>query len=308
MNIEISLPGLERNPTPWIVGDSPGWESEIENVVVSFSGGRTSALMAKLMRNSKYWSRKKMIYVFSNTGREHEATLEFVRDCDREFDLNVIWIEPDVNPERGRGTRYRIVSFETADRTGKPYEQVIKKYGLTNRNMPHCTREMKTRAIEACAKDFFKRERFTTAMGMRIDEPSRIKPNGLRVYPMFGWAITGPDVRAFWNLQPFDLKLKDYEGNCDLCWKKSIRKKLTLIRENPSIADWWIEMERKYSNADVHERDSGPAHFHQDNVSTLDLVEMAKRPFVPASDPFWMKDSNPKMDAETSCLCERGED
>jgi hypothetical protein len=45
---------------------------------------------------------------------------------------------------------------------------------------------------------------------------------------------------------PFDLELKDYEGNCDLCFLKSIRKKKTILYENPSVHRWWLDMESKY--------------------------------------------------------------
>lgn len=49
----------------------------------------------------------------------------------------------------------------------------------------------------------------------------------------------------FWSKQPFDLQLKSYQGNCDLCFLKSNKKLIQLIRENPASADWWIEQETK---------------------------------------------------------------
>jgi hypothetical protein len=40
------------------------------------------------------------------------------------------------------------------------------------------------------------------------------------------------------------LQLKNYQGNCDLCFLKGKNKLINLIRENPPLADWWIERER----------------------------------------------------------------
>lgn len=44
---------------------------------------------------------------------------------------------------------------------------------------------------------------------------------------------------------PFDLKLKEHEGNCDLCFLKGKKKKQAIARETPEKFDWWIEQEKK---------------------------------------------------------------
>jgi len=46
--------------------------------VLSFSGGRSSALMTieRLKANND------SVVIFANTGKENEATLKFVNDCD----------------------------------------------------------------------------------------------------------------------------------------------------------------------------------------------------------------------------------
>lgn len=70
---------------------------------ISFSGGETSAYMAqRLIKECN--KTHEIITLFANTGEEAEETLEFVDKCDREFGLNVIWLEADVNPELGKGT------------------------------------------------------------------------------------------------------------------------------------------------------------------------------------------------------------
>lgn len=63
--------------------------------VMMFSGGRTSAVLAKHIKENpdKY---PNVIYVFLNTGKEEEKTLQFVDKCDKEWGLNVIWLEAKI--------------------------------------------------------------------------------------------------------------------------------------------------------------------------------------------------------------------
>lgn len=61
-------------------------------ISVSFSGGRTSAYMSYLIKH--HWGQSHdLSFVFANTGKENEETLEFVDRCDREFGLGVVWVE-----------------------------------------------------------------------------------------------------------------------------------------------------------------------------------------------------------------------
>ena len=48
-------------------------------IVVSFSGGRTSAYMAKLLMEK---SKSPLVFVFANTGKEREETLNFSKSKD----------------------------------------------------------------------------------------------------------------------------------------------------------------------------------------------------------------------------------
>lgn len=61
---------------------------EKETIVVSFSGGRTSGFMCWFLQN--YMSHLyNFVYVYANTGQEHEKTLEFVNNVDKLFNLNL---------------------------------------------------------------------------------------------------------------------------------------------------------------------------------------------------------------------------
>jgi len=230
----------------------------MRNILVTFSGGRTSAFMAKYIKER--YCNDNILFVFANTGKEAEATLEFANKCDKEFELNLVWLEAEINPEKGIGTAYKIVDFETANRNGLPFRNAIKKYGLPSKVYRHCTRELKEVPIHKFAKE--------------------------------------------WKKQPFDLELKDYQGNCDLCFQKSVRKRLTIIKENPETSEWWIDMENQFAKEFQDKMDM------RNNLSVLDLVEMAKQPFSKAIDKQELRDANPslfeiELDYEESCFCSR---
>ena len=98
--------------------------NDVRNILVTFSGGRTSAFMAKYIKER--YCNDNILFVFANTGKEAEATLEFANKCDKEFELNLVWLEAEINPEKGIGTAYKIVGFETANRNGLPFRNAIK--------------------------------------------------------------------------------------------------------------------------------------------------------------------------------------
>ena len=61
-------------------------------LLVSFSGGETSAYMSKWLIENKS-DHYEMVFVFANTGEEAEETLQFVDQCDKTWDLNMVWVE-----------------------------------------------------------------------------------------------------------------------------------------------------------------------------------------------------------------------
>ena len=72
-------------------------------LVISFSGGRTSAYLTwRLLQEKDAW--KDVVVIFANTGQEHQKTLDFVKNCDDHFGFNTVWIDASVNDERGVGT------------------------------------------------------------------------------------------------------------------------------------------------------------------------------------------------------------
>lgn len=247
-------------------------------LVVSFSGGRTSAMMARMIQVSPIYAGRKVIHVYANTGKEKEETLEFIRRCDEEWGFGTVWLEAVISPEKGEGTSFRVVDYKTAIRNtdpmaeGHPFYDLCKKYGIPSNSAPHCTRELKTKTIRKYLMSIGL-TKWEEAWGIRADEPQRATPRGNLVYPMVELGITEPMVRRFWTAQSFDLGLKDYQGNCDLCFKKSLRKRLTIMRESPSLAADWSTLEG------VQEYGAGKvAHltFDRNGLTVKDLLIMSK--------------------------------
>lgn len=95
------------------------------------------------------------------------------------------------------------------------------------------------------------RRHWSTAVGIRYDEPKRWRiigvdtrnPRETKFAPLVTDKVTEEDVMQFWSKMPFDLKLSQGEGNCDLCFMKGIATKERIIREHPELADWWASKE-----------------------------------------------------------------
>lgn len=262
-----------------------------KQLLVSFSGGRTSAFMAKWIIDN-LGSEYELLVVYANTGKEREETLCFVEKCDKHFGFNCVWVEAITNPENGKGVSANVVDFKTASRNGEPFEAMIQKHGIPNVMNPNCTRELKGNTIHKYTKSIGW-NKYYTAIGIRSDEVDRVSPDFKKkrfIYPLVSLIpTTKNDINKFWRDQPFDLMLKTYEGNCDLCFKKSFRKLMTIANETPETLIWWAEMERKYNTfiPDGKKHNAKiipPINFFRQNRSIYQLIEMAKQPFEPALD------------------------
>jgi len=216
-------------------------------IVVSFSGGRTSAYMAHKLINK--YGKDNLLFVFANTSKENPETLDFIKACSDNWRISINWVEAVIHNEKGIGTTYKFVDYKTASRNGEVFKDMNKKYGIPTKDFPHCTRELKEVPIRKFIKDVCGND-YRLAIGIRADERTRI--NRLRaekekwIYPLVDeWPTTRRMIDDFWKEQPFKLEIPDYLGNCDLCWKKSQKKRMRIINEFPEKADWWEEEEMK---------------------------------------------------------------
>lgn len=220
--------------------------------LVSFSGGRTSAYMLwRILQAHGGTLPDGVVVAFANTGKEREETLRFVHECGSRWGVKVRWLEYR-NDERG----YEEVGFNSAARSGQPFSALIAKKGyLPNRGAGYCSIELKGRVIRDFLVSKYGWKNWSSVIGLRADERDRVfsarrsRERWTNVTPLFDAGVTRRDVKAFWAAQDFDLGLLDYEGNCDLCWKKSRPKLMRTIRDNPTRALWWMAQERAVNQA-----------------------------------------------------------
>jgi len=252
---------------------------------ISFSGGRTSAYMLyRILEANNMTLPSDAIVCFANTGKEEEATLQFVHDCEKNWGVEIHWLE-----WRNNKCGYEVVNFENASRNGEPFKEMcIKKKALPNGFMRFCTKELKIDIVHNYIKDIG----FGTAdnpcnqmVGIRSDEQRRVvKMRGKGgidhkkdwigdfLVPLADAGIVSSHIGDFWEKQPFNLQTPMYNGksfhsNCDLCFHKPVSQIVSLIQEKPERAVWWVEME-KYAKENFAK---SVIHFSRDHPTYADM-------------------------------------
>jgi 3'-phosphoadenosine 5'-phosphosulfate sulfotransferase (PAPS reductase)/FAD synthetase len=238
--------------------------------LISFSGGRTSAYMLWRILEAHGGELPDQVHVtFANTGKEREETLRFVHECGSRWGVPIQWLEyrDRYGPMEDR---FAVVGYNSASRAGEPFAALVADKSYTPNAMARfCTVELKVRVMKYFAQSSLGWTHWNNVIGLRHDEGSRCLKAYARnaankepfkaLLPLDKGRIAKADVMAFWARQPFDLGLRHYEGNCDLCFLKSRGSKKAIIRENPGVADWWIAQEKtgngqfvtEYSVADL---------------------------------------------------------
>ena len=221
--------------------------------VISFSGGRTSGMMLKLILDAHGGTLPdNAIVTFANTGREMPQTLDFVQECSERWTVPIVWLEFDLEAEG----KTAVVNHNSASRDGEPFTAVIRwKQMLPNVMMRFCTIELKIRRQQAYARQAFGSLDYDAILGLRADEAARVKkalgPGMPRNRaPLHAAGLTKRDVIAFWSDQAFDLRLESVNGvtpsgNCDLCFLKGKTLLSGLMDRHPETARWWIEREQE---------------------------------------------------------------
>lgn len=236
------------------MGDSPYLVTG--PALISFSGGRTSGYMLKHIIDAHGGTLPDDVKVaFANTGKEAPAALDFVQECSDRWGVPITWLEYDPDEPH----RTRIVNHNSASRMGEPFEAVIaSRQMLPNPVMRFCTIEMKIRRFNMFCRHWLGWERWTSVVGLRADEPSRVAKQIARnetgkdrwhtVMPLAAAGATKEIIYEWWSRQPFDLrspavKNKTPAGNCDLCFLKGEATIRGLLRMNPELGEWWANAE-----------------------------------------------------------------
>jgi 3'-phosphoadenosine 5'-phosphosulfate sulfotransferase (PAPS reductase)/FAD synthetase len=251
-----------------------------EPTVISFSGGRTSAYMLWRVLQSNGGLPADAMVCFANTGKEEEATLRFVRDCSEKWNAPITWLEYQSHEEPKQ--RFKVVTFETASRNGEPFFASIDQNGkpyLPNPVARICTVNMKIRVIHHYVQSLgIKHNETSDWVGIRADEMRRAAKIDRSRTPLVAAGVTKETVSQFWKAQAFDLGLPNMNGvtmhgNCDLCFLKPTHQIISLIREKPERADWWIAMENHAQSSNKTYGDG--AKFRKDRPSYAELKKFA---------------------------------
>lgn len=256
-----------------------------DNLMVTVSGGRSSAMMARHIQTSEKYKDYRKIYIFANTGQERPETIDFLKNIVKFWKIDLNIVEAVGCSEMGIGVNYKLVDFATLNMNSKPFEEVIKHKnkgifsGLPNQESPYCSENLKTIPCKKFCDEIFGVNNYIKAIGYRLEDmPKRItfaeaKEDKARIYPLltdFEMPIGNLDLNRWWNVQPFKLGLHGKYGNCELCWKKSIPNLVENLRFGTRSVEWWQRMESEYGNTAFRER-----------KSIDDLVSMSQQPFTP---------------------------
>ena len=278
------------------------------NIFCSISAGYSSVLMA--VKIKEWYPNHNVIFAMANTSKERIESLQFMNECDKYFGLEMVWIEAIINPEKNKGTGYLVTTFPELKTKGEIFEEGIKKYGIPSSINKWCNRDLKLAPLKKYADSIFGLNNYSIAVGIRADEIDRMSKdykNNNIFYPLVENGI-GTDYRnKFWRNQKIQIKIPAFKGNCDLCFEKSDRKLMTILKEEPSNGDWWQNMINKYGNIPLEGKPAYNELMEENNGMTFfrgfksvdDLKEMVKYPFRLSTDEYIYE--NDLFDQEGSC-------
>ena len=218
--------------------------------IINFSGGRTSAYMAQLVKD-KYPNAES---IFMDTGAEHPNTYEFIRQCDKHFNLNLKVIKPVVNPEMGKGMSHVVLSTDEMGWDLSTMTSLVKKYGSFSHAQPLCTTMLKTRTASSYLKKY-KDEDVNQWIGIRVDEKRRLRDKKGFSYLADISDFDKQDVLSWWKEQPFDLDLMEHLGNCVFCVKKTPSRVALAQRDEPELFNEWNAMVKSARKRTEHDKE-----------------------------------------------------
>ena len=264
------------------------------NIFCSVSAGYSSVMMAIKLR--EWYPDHNIINVMANTSKERAESLHFMNECDIHYDLNLVWIEAEFH-KQGIGVTSNVVDYENLKTKGEIFEAGIKKFGIPSQSSKWCNRDMKVVPLTKYVDSVFGKKNYSVAVGMRVDEIDRVnkdyKTNNV-FYPLMDHKISKRERNLFWKDQPIQITIPAYKGNCDLCFEKSNRKLMTIIKEEPNLIEWWDRMIKQYGSI---KKESSPSYndllkqkgfmtFYRGYNTIEDLVKLAQQPFARATDEY----------------------
>tara|TARA_R110000782_G_scaffold263650_1_gene356393 strand:+ start:57 stop:947 length:891 start_codon:yes stop_codon:yes gene_type:complete len=221
--------------------------------IVSFSGGRTSAYLCKVMIDT--FGRENVDFVYMDTGAEHRKTYEFIKKVNNQFQLNLICLRGDFTKPLGDGVGYNVVDINSLKPDLKPFKSMMSKYGVPYIGGMFCTDRMKLKPFKKYCDDKYGKNNYETWLGIREDEPKRLNLKPLIKYmaeisdfdkqDVLNWWESikfkhykickfknKKTIKVFYHVK-FDLDLNEWSGNCEFCPKKSNLKLAASAKDEP---------------------------------------------------------------------------
>lgn len=241
-------------------------------LVASFSGGRTSAYMCKLLKE-KYGEDIK--FVFMDTGAEHPKTYEFVKAVDKAFNLNLVCLKSVFDTPLGKGNNYEVVNIEDIGYDLSTWEGMLTKYSTPyNPAGGFCTLMLKTNPYYKYCDDTFGKGGYVTWLGIRGDESRRAKERENVRYLMDISDFDKQDILDFWEDQPFDLQIDgDIVGNCVFCIKRGANKIALATRYEPELAQDFIRIVEADTVRRIPERKASYNSMYRGKVSLANIIK-----------------------------------
>lgn len=277
------------------------------NIFCSVSSGYSSIMMAIKMK--EWYPNHNIVYAMANTSKEREESLLFMDECDKYYGLNMNWIEAVFNGV-GIGVDFNIVKYEDLKRNGEIFEEGIRKFGIPSCMNKWCNRDLKLVPLKKFADSVFGLNNYSIAVGIRIDEIDRVRKDYKECnvfYPLIDHNISKIDRNFFWKNEPIQITIPAYKGNCDLCFEKSNRKLMTIIREDFHLCKWWQDMIEKYGTITIEGKlayndilkENGFMTFYRKFNTINDLILMSEKPFYKSTDEYIYE--NNLFDQEGAC-------
>jgi glycosyltransferase involved in cell wall biosynthesis len=229
--------------------------------VINFSGGRTSALMTIL----EY--KEGDLVIFCDTGREHPKTYKFLNDFEAFENIPIIRLKYEGGFER----------------------LIRKRKAVPNVMMRFCTIELKIKTARRYLRSIGCLE-YLNFVGFRADEQVRIIRRRkfwkkvTDVFTLNEKKIIKKMVIDFWKQKEYDLEVPPILGNCDLCFLKGKNAIISILREQPELADKWINDEQEIGASYIK------------GTSYTKLLELSKLPHFKQQDLF-------ELEPAFNCSC-----
>lgn len=173
------------------------------------------------------------IVLFTDTGREHQKTYEFIDRFEQEEKIPVTRISYK-NSENGFNQLIEEKNFSA----------------LPNRVKRFCTERLKIRTARKFLVDNGIKS-YQNFIGFRYDEKSRVEgyKTGWRTvltyFPLYHKHITKAQVNDYWAKKSYNLEIPAILGNCTLCPLKGQNSIMAILASFPELADPSINDERQ---------------------------------------------------------------